>query len=93
MIGPYVTLWPGQDVPQRAGAVLLFVNAPDGGAISRAQFDRALDLGFAVWVIAGSLQVQGRNRSSCTVHWPAPGSFWLRIWPKTPRALCPTGAR
>ncbi len=61
LIGPYVTLWPGQDVPQRAGAVLLFVNAPDGGAISRAQFDRALDLGFAVWVIAGSLQVQGEE--------------------------------
>jgi kynurenine formamidase len=61
LIGRYVTLRPGVALPDRGEAVLLFLNAPDGGEVSRALFDAALALGFPVWVMAGSLCVRGEE--------------------------------
>ncbi|WP_146287137.1 cyclase family protein [Gemmobacter aquaticus] len=61
LIGRYVTFRPGEVLPDRGEAVLLFLNAPDGGEVSRALFDAALALGFPVWVMAGSLRVRGEE--------------------------------
>ena len=61
LIGRYVTLRPGEVLPDRGEAVLLFLNASDGGEVSRPLFDAALALGFPVWVMAGSLRVRGEE--------------------------------
>lgn len=63
LIGRYVTLRPGTwtDPPAPQGARILFLNAPDGGGLARAQFDAALALGCPVWVMAGSVHVAGEE--------------------------------